>query len=67
MPDTGFLWSQITQETDHFRQNYIGYNLGDNDFIDCADGFQDFFNSCDTSAPTLCGGNQPAGTCGSVL
>jgi len=67
MPDTGFLWSQITQESDHFRQNYIGYNLGDNDFIDCADGFQDFFNSCDTSAPTLCGGNQPAGTCGPVL
>jgi len=67
MPDTGFLWSQITQETDHFRQNYLGYNLGDNDFIDCADGFQDFFNSCETSALTLCGGNQPAGTCGPVL
>jgi len=63
MPDTGFLWSQITQEGAHFRQNYLGYNLGDNDFIDCADGFQDFFNSCDTSSLTLCGGNQPQGTC----
>jgi hypothetical protein len=65
MPDTGFLWSQITQETDHFRQNYIGYNLGDNDFIDCADGFNDFINGFNTSfdegnnsAPPLCSGNQ---------
>jgi hypothetical protein len=65
MPDTGFVWSQITQEGAHFRENYLGYNLGDNDFIDCADGFQDFFNSCDTSSLTLCGGNQPAGTCDS--
>jgi hypothetical protein len=66
MPDTGFLWSQITQESDHFRQTYLGYNLGDNDFIDCADGFNDFSDDCDTdltciddeaqsSGPRLCG------------
>jgi hypothetical protein len=42
MPDTGFLWSHITQEGAHFRMNFLGYNLGDNDFIDCADGFNDF-------------------------
>jgi hypothetical protein len=54
MPDTGFLWSQITQESDHFRQNYLGYNLGDNDFIDCADGYQSFYNNPDNSAPELC-------------
>jgi hypothetical protein len=42
MPDTGFLWSHITQEGAHFRENFLGYNLGDNDFIDCADGFNDF-------------------------
>jgi len=56
MPDTGFLWSQITQESIHFRENYIGYNLGDNYFIDCADGVNDFFNDPDNSAPSLCGG-----------
>ena len=60
MPDTGFLWSQITQESAHFRQNYIGYNLGDNDFIDCADGFNDFYNDYygpdSNSAPPLCPG-----------
>jgi len=42
MPDTGFLWSHISQEGAHFRMNFLGYNLGDNDFIDCADGFNDF-------------------------
>jgi hypothetical protein len=56
MPDTGFLWSQITQESAHFRQNYLGYNLGDNDFIDCADDYNDFFNDPETSAPPLCYG-----------
>jgi hypothetical protein len=56
MPDTGFLWSQITQEGAHFRQNYLGYNLGDNDFIDCADDYNDFFNDPYTSAPPLCYG-----------
>jgi hypothetical protein len=62
MPDTGFVWSQITQEGAHFRENYLGYNLGDNDFIDCADGFNDFFNDPDTSAPDLCFGTFSAGT-----
>jgi hypothetical protein len=49
IPDTGFLWSQITQETDHFRENFLGYNLGDNDFIDCLDGRNDFFNDQEAS------------------
>jgi len=51
MPDTGFLWSHITQETEHFRQNYIGYNLDSNGFVDCADDFNDFGESADG----LCG------------
>jgi hypothetical protein len=62
MPDTGFLWSQITQVTAHFRQNYLGYNLGDNDFIDCADGVNDFVNKCENSDLALCSG--PAGAAG---
>ncbi len=62
MPDTGFLWSQITQVTAHYRQTYLGYNLGDNDFIDCADGANDFVNKCENSAFALCSG--PAGAAG---
>jgi hypothetical protein len=42
MPETGFIWSHITQENGHFRENYLGYNLHNNVFVDCADGFQDF-------------------------
>lgn len=49
MPDTGFLWSQITQEGEHFRENFLGYNLGDNDFIDCLDGRNDFPNDQESS------------------
>jgi len=33
MPDTGFLWSHITQEGANFRMNFIGYNLDSNTFI----------------------------------
>lgn len=42
MPDTGFIWSHITQESAHFRMNFLGYNLQNNWFVDCADGFLDF-------------------------
>jgi hypothetical protein len=42
MPDTGFIWSHITQENGHFRMNFLGYNLQNNWFVDCADGFLDF-------------------------
>jgi hypothetical protein len=42
MPETGFLWSHITQENAHFRMNFLGYNLQNNWFVDCADGFLDF-------------------------
>jgi len=45
MPDTGFLWSHITQQSAHFRQNYIGYNLDNNGFVDCADDVDDFGES----------------------
>jgi len=34
LPDTGFLWSHISQDDAHFRQNYLGYNLQCNTFID---------------------------------
>ena len=54
MPDTGFLWSNISQEGEHFRQTYLGYNLGDNDFIDCADGHNDFSGDPQASGPPLC-------------
>jgi hypothetical protein len=33
LPDTGFLWSQITQAGQHYRENFLGYNLENNDFI----------------------------------
>jgi hypothetical protein len=51
MPDTGFIWSHITQENGHFRMNFLGYNLQNNGFIDCADGVDDFGGSADD----LCG------------
>ena len=34
MPDTGFVWSQISQENEHFRENFLGYNASCNTFID---------------------------------
>jgi hypothetical protein len=42
LPDTGFLWSQISQEGSHFRENFLGYNLECNTFIDplCDDPFE---------------------------
>jgi hypothetical protein len=33
MPDTGFLWSQISQSNEHFRETFLGYNLDENWFI----------------------------------
>jgi hypothetical protein len=33
MPNTGFLWSHISQQGAHFKENFPGYNLDDNDFI----------------------------------
>jgi len=33
MPDTGFLWSHINQNASHFRENFLGYNLECNPFI----------------------------------
>jgi hypothetical protein len=52
MPDTGFIWSHITQENGHFRMNFLGYNLQNNVFIDCADTFQDF--PIPAGTPPLC-------------
>jgi len=52
MPDTGFIWSHITQENGHFRMNFLGYNLQNNVFVDCADGFQDF--CIPPGTPPLC-------------
>ncbi len=42
LPDTGFLWSHISQEGSHFRENFLGYNLECNTFIDplCDDPFE---------------------------
>lgn len=34
MPDTGFVWSQISQAGQHYRENFLGYNLQCNTFID---------------------------------
>ncbi|HKA52208.1 MAG TPA: hypothetical protein VKJ47_00965 [Candidatus Binatia bacterium] len=52
MPDTGFLFSLITQlDLGHFRQTYLGYNLDNNGFIDCLDQVDDFGQS----AEALCG------------
>ncbi len=34
MPDTGFLWSHISQDGANFRENFLGYNLECNEFID---------------------------------
>ncbi len=39
MPDTGFLWSQISQESEHFRETFLGYNLDCNQFLDPSDCF----------------------------
>lgn len=36
MPDTGFLWSHISQDNAHFRENFLGYNLECNTFIEPA-------------------------------
>jgi hypothetical protein len=33
MPDTGFLWSHISQKDANFRMNFIGYNLSHNSFL----------------------------------
>jgi hypothetical protein len=33
LPDTGFLWSHISQDGQHFRENFLGYNLDCNWFI----------------------------------
>ena len=33
MPDTGFLWSHISQSGANFRMNFPGYNLSANTFI----------------------------------
>jgi hypothetical protein len=52
MPETGFIWSHITQENGHFRENYLGYNLQNNVFIDCADGVRDF--CIPDGTPDLC-------------
>jgi hypothetical protein len=52
MPETGFIWSHITQENGHFRMNFLGYNLQNNVFIDCADGFQDF--DIPDGTPSVC-------------
>src|SRR5262249_20621496 len=43
MPDTGFLWSHISQDDAHFRENFLGYNLECNTFIDplCDDPLED--------------------------
>jgi hypothetical protein len=34
LPNAGFLWSHISQEGGHFRQNYLGYSADCNTFID---------------------------------
>ena len=34
LPDTGFLFSHISQDDAHFRENFLGYNLECNTFID---------------------------------
>jgi hypothetical protein len=39
MPDTGFLWSQISQEGEHFRETFLGYNLECNEFVNPLDCF----------------------------
>jgi hypothetical protein len=52
MPDTGFIWSHITQENGHFRENYLGYNLQNNVFIDCADEVRDY--CIPPGTPDLC-------------
>src|SRR5262249_29665270 len=43
LPETGFLWSNISQEGLHFRENFLGYNLECNTFIDpeCESVFQE--------------------------
>jgi hypothetical protein len=37
IPDTGFLWSQISQENEHFRETFLGYNLECNEFVNPSD------------------------------
>jgi hypothetical protein len=34
MPDTGQVWSHISQEGEHFRENFLGYNADCNDFVE---------------------------------
>ena len=34
MPDAGFLWSQVSQENEHFQETFLGYNLDCNRFVD---------------------------------
>ncbi len=55
MPDTGFLWSHISQDSAHFVESFLGYNLENNAFIDCAPGddFDDFHGSADYLCPNL--------------
>jgi hypothetical protein len=33
MPDTGFIWSQISQAGQNYRMNFLGYNLNSNEFL----------------------------------
>jgi len=33
LPDTGFLWSHISQASSNYRMNFLGYNLDTNSFI----------------------------------
>jgi hypothetical protein len=32
MPDTGFVWSHVSQKGQNFRMNFLGYNLDSNSF-----------------------------------
>jgi hypothetical protein len=52
MPDTGFLWSHITQEDAHFRMNFLGYNLDCNTFL------SEWFSSGNCSGLNHSTGNQ---------
>jgi hypothetical protein len=54
MPDTGFLFSLISQRSLQFQETFLGYNVGDNDFIDCADFVNDYDNDPAAAAPELC-------------
>jgi hypothetical protein len=67
MPDTGFLWSHISQDAQHYRENFLGYNMDCNWFI--SDFFEPgtcFGDTHDADGLFRCTSFDGSGTCPGV-